>query len=824
MLNGQSAEMEFSSSPPSGLPSKPQKQRTPQTQSFWAWLALGLGLNVILAATYLLHGEFAMQMPLVMGLLSIAIPAATAHLAFISVPGRFAKVPRLLGWSSLAFAGSQALFFVGGRLHGGVKAFIWEDLVFCGCYPLLMAAMLWWPSLCNPPSQRFRNFIDLFVGAAGLWAAAWVFVIGPEMAMNRRPPAMELFTIGIPILGLLLVVCVFQMVRRNPDPRFAPAARLLLLALSFIILSDGAFAWYVIQAPKSPAPGWILQLAWPLSCTLTNLAAYLFVLEGRREQPIRVEEPEIDLALTARPWYSLVPYALIPGVALLMIYAVSHPEAKPFESGIVLGSRVMVVCLLIRQVLAIRDNNTLLTRLQLAYAELKSKNTVINQTNNHLQETLQLLKTNNVELTNANAQLAQLVTIDGMTGLENHRAFQQHLRVQVEAAKHHHHPLSLIMADVDYFKRYNDEFGHPAGDDVLRQIAKLIIEEVGEKAYPARYGGEEFAVILPYLTAAEAILVSERVGRAISTRLRAKRRITISCGVAALEPSWNAESLVSEADRALYAAKNWGRNRTVLVTDLDRQRLSLDILDEGMSEFDPNEPMGLAAVLSAGLRNHPQALGIEPDSQLAGGLLGTLELKDVETRDHSERVMWYAMRLAQSVIESEIGAMTQQELRCLAYGALLHDMGKIGVPETILKFPGRLDLEMKGVIREHPRLGAQIVQRFPTLDLALSVIKYHHEQWDGRGYPFGLRGVDIPLVARIFTVVDGLEAMTSKRPYSDPISIESVTERLLAESGTMYDPAILRAFTLVPKEEWVRIRQRETSLAEQIGQVNAIAV
>jgi putative nucleotidyltransferase with HDIG domain len=290
----------------------------------------------------------------------------------------------------------------------------------------------------------------------------------------------------------------------------------------------------------------------------------------------------------------------------------------------------------------------------------------------------------------------------------------------------------------------------------------------------------------------------------------------MSLGVATLEPSWSAETLVSEADRALYAAKGWGRNRAISVLDLDRQRLRLDILDEGVAEFDPNDPMGLAAIISAGLRAHPQALGIEPESQLAGGLLATLELKDVETRDHSERVMWYAMRLAQSVIESGT-PMTHQELRALAYGALLHDIGKIGVPEHILKHPGNLDLEMKAVIREHPRLGAQIVQRFPTLDMALAVIRHHHERWDGRGYPTGLRGTDIPLTARIFSVVDGLEAMLSFRPYSGPMPIEEVTAELLKASGTIYDPAMLGAFQLVPAQEWVRIAARESVVAKTIG-------
>jgi diguanylate cyclase (GGDEF)-like protein len=471
----------------------------------------------------------------------------------------------------------------------------------------------------------------------------------------------------------------------------------------------------------------------------------------------------------------------------------------------------------LRQYVALRDNDRLVEQLQAAQRELEAKNDEISRTNDDLTDVLGRLTEKNQELAMANEQLARLVTVDGMTGLGNHRAFHERLRLEVEAARRFNHPLVVILADLDHFRRYNDEFGHPAGDEVLRHVAKTLFDEVDLKAYPARYGGEEFAVVIPYVTSAEAIAVAQRIGQAVSARVHLRRPITLSFGIAGIQGNqWSAEVLVQEAFRALDAAKSRGRNQIILAEDLDRRTLSLSTGADSLSEYDPTEPMGLAAILSAGLRYHPQALSLEPETQLVSGLLGTLELKDLETRDHSERVMWYALRLAQSVIETRVAKMTQQDLRSLAYGALLHDIGKIGVPEAILKFPGKLTEEMRNVIREHPRLGAQLVQKFPSLELSLSVIRYHHERWDGAGYPTGKHSKEIPLVARIFAVVDALEALTSQRPYKDAMPIEDVTQILVNDSGTHFDPDIIDAYLAVPMSEWMRLREQERYVATTV--------
>jgi diguanylate cyclase (GGDEF)-like protein len=787
-------------------------------QSVWFWATFGLIANVVMALLITLGPFSPAQRALVSDLLGLVIPLATVHLCFLPIVGGKRLVPTILGWSTIVYAVGQSIYFVEHYGMHSEASPAWSDLAWLASYPMLMAAVLAWPARYRAPGKNIRFVIDFAVAAVGLLVFSWMFVLSRYSESEGALPLKQVIAVLYPICDILLVLCLFQMLRRGSDPRYRGAARLFVASLLVVVIVDVVYAYSMTNSGYRV--GTLVDLGWPISSTLSNLAAYVYLLRLREAPADEPGENPVGEALAVQPWLSLIPYCLIPAVAGLVVFAHTWRGASRYEMAAVFAALAMATGLVVRQILTIRDNAGLLTKLQSAYRELTSRTDELRRANQDLKDALSRLAVNNDELARANTQLAQLVTIDGMTGLENHRAFQQHLRLEVDAAKRHRHPLSLIMADVDFFKRYNDEFGHPAGDEVLRQIAKAIVDEVGENAYPARYGGEEFAVVLPYLGASEALDVAERIGRAVSEGVMVRRKITMSLGVATLEPSWTAEALVGEADRALYAAKSWGRNRAISVSDLDRQRLRLDMLGEGTAEFDPNEPMGLAAIVSAGLRNHPQALGIEPESQLAGGLLGTLELKDVETRDHSERVMWYAMRLAQSVIESGISTMTHQELRALAYGALLHDIGKIGVPEHILKHPGHLDLEMKAVIREHPRLGAQIVQRFPTLDMALAVIRNHHERWDGRGYPSGLRGTDIPLAARIFSVVDGLEAMLSARPYSGPMPIEEVTAQLMQASGTIYDPSMLRAFQLVPPEEWVRIADRETMVAQTIGQAS----
>lgn len=670
-------------------------------------------------------------------------------------------------------------------------------------YLLVLVAIVKWPGrLERKPSLQY--LLDSLILCAGLLAIAWVYLLGPKLMARADLPLTSILEIVYVAIDVAAGVAFIQAVRRGVDARYRLTTIFGLVGLSMLAFSDLSQSIWILGRYTAD----LKILTWPFAASCANLAAYAYALESNR--PATAEAPE---ALNVR-WRMELPYLALLPVAALLVRVSSDSGLAQYELGVKICAILLTTALGLRQYMALRDNERLVDQLQAARTELEAKNLEVSQTNDDLTDVLGRLTEKNQELAMANEQLARLVTVDGMTGLGNHRAFHERLRLEVEAARRFSHPLTVIIADLDHFRRYNDEFGHPAGDEVLRHVAKTLFDEVDLKAYPARYGGEEFAIVLPYMTSKEAVDVAQRIGRAVTSRLHLRRPMTLSFGIADIEGNqWSAEILVQEAFRALDASKVRGRNQIVLAADLDRRCLSLSNEDNAMSVYDPTEPLGLAAILSAGLRAHPQALSIEPETQLVSGLLGTLELKDLETRDHSERVMWYALRLAQSVMETRVAKMTQQDLRSLAYGALLHDIGKIGVPENILKFPGKLTEEMRNVIREHPRLGAQLVQKFPTLELALPVIRHHHERWDGAGYPNGKHSKDIPLVARIFAVVDALEALTSQRPYKDPVAIEDVTAILVRDSGTHFDPAIVDAYLAVPMAEWMRLREQERYVA-----------
>ncbi|HKP54965.1 MAG TPA: HD domain-containing phosphohydrolase [Chloroflexia bacterium] len=190
-------------------------------------------------------------------------------------------------------------------------------------------------------------------------------------------------------------------------------------------------------------------------------------------------------------------------------------------------------------------------------------------------------------------------------------------------------------------------------------------------------------------------------------------------------------------------------------------------------------------------------------------LTGLLDLRDDETHGHSLRVVAYTLRLAQ-----EMGIDDPERLRNMEQGALLHDVGKVGVADSVLRKTAKLDdiewMEMKG----HPELGYRMLKDIDFLKEALTIVRYHHERWNGSGYPKGLKGEQIPLDARIFAVIDAFDAITSDRPYSRARSYEQATEIIIRDSGVLFDPQVVEAFLRVPRDEWQEIREQIASTAK----------
>jgi diguanylate cyclase (GGDEF)-like protein len=367
-------------------------------------------------------------------------------------------------------------------------------------------------------------------------------------------------------------------------------------------------------------------------------------------------------------------------------------------------------------------------------------------------------------------RLSDAAVTDELTGLMNRRGFHELFETELERARRSGQPLSLIMGDLDHFKALNDRFGHAAGDRALEQLALILQTAKRRIDAAARVGGEEFAVILPDSDHLAAYILAERMRREVrETFLYEPYELTISLGVATFPlHGSDAEALVSSADDALYAAKALGRDRSVVWGE----NLDSDVLAD-------------AGVVTPRSERHAatmRALAEVADSRGAGpGPAGGA---------HSQAVARYAGAIAR-----ELGLPTDSIER-VRFGGIVHDVGKIAVPDAVLRKPGWLSAEDWHEVRRHPEVGARILAGASLADVSEWVLA-HHERPDGTGYPAGLAGSAIPLEARILAVADAFEAMTSHRVYRSAMTPDQARDELVRGSGTQFDAQVVEAFVRV---------------------------
>ncbi len=349
---------------------------------------------------------------------------------------------------------------------------------------------------------------------------------------------------------------------------------------------------------------------------------------------------------------------------------------------------------------------------------------------------------------------------DALTGLLNHRAFHDCLSNEAARAETAGTPLCVVMIDLTNFKMFNDTYGHPVGDRVLTTFADLLRRECRPGDRIARYGGDEFAVL-----AAEATIEG---GRALA------ERILRSCAEADIRVGANTAPLPIGLSVGVAAFPVEARTPVVLV-ELAQRRMAEAKHAGG----------GLCAAVAV-----PTTTYVEPNAPFSvlDGLITSIDNKDQYTRVHSEWVARFADVLAQAL---DFGDEARQRLR---RAALVHDVGKIGTPDHILRKPGRLNDDEYAIMKQHVVLSELIVaQVAPSSDI-LDAVRYHHERWDGKGYPYGLSGTAVPLEGRIMIIADASSAMYLDRPYRKGVSREALIEELRRNRGTQFDPALADLF------------------------------
>jgi diguanylate cyclase (GGDEF)-like protein/putative nucleotidyltransferase with HDIG domain len=356
-------------------------------------------------------------------------------------------------------------------------------------------------------------------------------------------------------------------------------------------------------------------------------------------------------------------------------------------------------------------------------------------------------------------EAVRLALTDPLTGLGNHRSFHERLQHDLESADAGETILSLLVLDIDNFKEINDRHGHPVGDRVLAHVAQRLRQN-GEAF---RLGGDEFALLLPGKSDEEAAAVAEAVlKRAASRGVVRGVEVTLSAGVAEY-PQYGVDrnELMRVADAALYQAKEEGKNQVrVYRPDLE-EFTQLRKLAEGRDR---------AARLRA-----------------AGSLAHAVDGRDAYTGRHSYMVGELAGRIAKRM------GLAHGEVELARLAGRLHDLGKLAIPEELLRKPGPLNEAERLVLERHPQIGYRMLDSLGIEPVA-SWVLHHHERWDGRGYPDGLGGDDIPLGSRILFVADAYDAMTSDRVYRRKLSHEDAIAELESCAGAQFDPTVVTVF------------------------------
>ena len=350
---------------------------------------------------------------------------------------------------------------------------------------------------------------------------------------------------------------------------------------------------------------------------------------------------------------------------------------------------------------------------------------------------------------------------DSLTGLGNHRAYHESLRDALEQADLKRETVSLCLIDLDDFKGINDRFGHPTGDEVLVSLAGLLAACEGAQAF--RFGGDEFALLV-HNDENAAHAVAERLKHRLAIHHFPHREpLRLSVGIASYPThATTADDLERVADGALYWSKRHGKDRTCVYSPSIVRVYSREELDR-------------EAEREARLRG-------------AQSLVRVVDAKDSLTGNHSQTVS----RLVEA-IGQELG-LDDDMVAQLRLAGLLHDLGKVGVPDAVLTKPAPLDPDEIALIRTHPELGFSLLEGL-DLDPVDRWILHHHEHWDGSGYPGGLTAAEIPLGSRIILVADAFEAMTADRPYRLAMSVEDALAELHEKAGIQFDPEVVDAFT-----------------------------
>ena len=395
-------------------------------------------------------------------------------------------------------------------------------------------------------------------------------------------------------------------------------------------------------------------------------------------------------------------------------------------------------------------------------------------------------------------QTNKYANTDTLTSLYNHRGFQEVLAAELKHAEDTHTNLSIIMFDINNISKINRELGHAKGDEVIKLLAEKVKQNMRSNDKAGRYGGDEIAIILPNTSTADAKYLAEYITYCLSCCfVDDVGPVKVSVGISTFpECSKNQEKLLILAEQAMYIsqAKGYKEGMSAIISSSDLNFWDNDALNS-FAEVIAKRHSQLGINFEEELVhkfNNEQIISQNHLMEMVTSLAGAIDAKDPYTKGHSTSVSRYSEALARAI------NLPEEEVQRITLGALLHDVGKIGIPENVLKKPGKLDDAEWEIMKQHPVIGAEkVLAPNEALSDLIPIVKYHHEHMDGSGYPEGLKGNAIPLAARIVAVADTYHALISDRPYRKGMSVEKACQILEEGAGKLWDADLVRHFIAI---------------------------
>ena len=384
---------------------------------------------------------------------------------------------------------------------------------------------------------------------------------------------------------------------------------------------------------------------------------------------------------------------------------------------------------------------------------------------------------------------------DNLTGLNNHRGFQEILSSELQHAQDNNTNLSIIMFDVNNISKINRELGHAKGDEVIKLLAEKVKQNIRSNDKAGRYGGDEIAIILPDTNTADAKYLAEYITYTLSCCfVDDVGPVKVSVGISTYpECSRDQEKLLIMAEQAMYIsqAKGYKEGMSAIISSADFNfwddaalNSFAEVIAKRHSQLGINFEEELVHKF-----NSEQIISQNHLMEMVTSLAGAIDAKDPYTKGHSTSVSRYSEALARAI------NLPEDEVQRIKLGALLHDVGKIGIPENVLKKPTHLSDDEWQIMKQHPTIGAEkVLAPNEALRDLIPMVKYHHEHIDGSGYPEKLKGDEIPLSARIVSVADAYHALISDRPYRKGLGVEKACEILKSGAGTQWDTDLVRHF------------------------------